>query len=313
MNRDRRHFFVGLFVLSGVALLALAIIVLGGQNLGRSPVLLETVFEESVQGLDVGAPLKFRGVKIGEVAAIGFVDEYYAFADPVDREFAAERILVRMKLTDPAQTGISDEERRERMESRIERGLRVQLTAAGLTGTTFVQADVLDPESYPPPEIRWEPRVLYVPSATSLIGQFVSQAERLLDRVESLNIETMLTDLDRLIVVLADGVEALDLEEIQASLMSVLDGANEAVEELRTQVAAADLRGVGGSAQSVLDEATTAIRKVESSIDGGRYDLELSLENLRVASENLRDLTQTLNEQPSLLLRSGAPLPVEGP
>lgn len=52
------------------------IIILGAGNLSKN-LILETYFDESIQGLDVGSIVKFRGVKIGTVKEITFVQDKY--------------------------------------------------------------------------------------------------------------------------------------------------------------------------------------------------------------------------------------------
>jgi paraquat-inducible protein B len=68
---------VGLFVLIGIVLIGAGTVILGGQDLFAEPVLMETVFNESVQGLEVGSAVKFRGVQLGSVSEIGFAQDYY--------------------------------------------------------------------------------------------------------------------------------------------------------------------------------------------------------------------------------------------
>ena len=62
-----------MFILSGVTLAVLAVIILGVGTLFNKKFMMETYFDDSVQGLSVGAPLKDPGVTIGSVEHIGFV------------------------------------------------------------------------------------------------------------------------------------------------------------------------------------------------------------------------------------------------
>jgi ABC-type transporter Mla subunit MlaD len=61
MSAEARYFRVGLFVFSGAAAITLAALVLGGGQLFQEKVGFETYFESSVQGLEVGSPVKMRG------------------------------------------------------------------------------------------------------------------------------------------------------------------------------------------------------------------------------------------------------------
>ena len=68
---DRTNYFkIGLFIISATVLATLTITILGGGTVFQKTMTVETYFEESVQGLDAGSPVNFRGVKIGKIAEI---------------------------------------------------------------------------------------------------------------------------------------------------------------------------------------------------------------------------------------------------
>ena len=67
MSAETKFFKLGAFVLAGVAVAVGAVVVLGAGSLMRKKVLAESYVDESVQGLDVGAPVKFRGVTVGRL------------------------------------------------------------------------------------------------------------------------------------------------------------------------------------------------------------------------------------------------------
>ena len=67
MSDERRYYRLGLFVICAFLLAVATLLVFGSDVFSRPGPMLETYIDESVQGLDVGAPLKYRGVKIGRV------------------------------------------------------------------------------------------------------------------------------------------------------------------------------------------------------------------------------------------------------
>src|SRR5512145_1750508 len=87
------YFKIGLFVVSAVAIAVVGVVALGVGTVFRKQVLVETYIDESVQGLDIGSPVKFRGVQVGEVETITLTSVEY----PTRRRY----VLVRMGL-DPA-------------------------------------------------------------------------------------------------------------------------------------------------------------------------------------------------------------------
>src|SRR6516162_2762852 len=81
MPAEQKYFKLGFFVLGASAILAVGIVLLGAGSLFEKKYRVETYVDESIQGLDVGAPVKYRGVKVGELEKVDFVTRSYGVED----------------------------------------------------------------------------------------------------------------------------------------------------------------------------------------------------------------------------------------
>ena len=193
MAERTRYFKVGLFVVSATIIAIIGIIVLGAGALFRKKVLVESYFTESVQGLEVGSPIKFRGVRIGEVEEIALAAKEY----PTDSKY----VLVRARLypvTFRLKKGImafSD------LKKEVEKGLRVRLSFHGLTGSAFMETDYLEPADNPPLIVDWDPQYLYIPSTQSTITRVGVAVDRIMRRLEKTNIEEITKNLSQSLAV----------------------------------------------------------------------------------------------------------------
>ncbi|WP_319780429.1 MlaD family protein [Maridesulfovibrio sp.] len=70
MSRKSNPFRLGLFIIIGMLLFVSVLAILGAGKIFERSVKMETYLNESVNGLEVGSPIKFRGVKIGTVSHI---------------------------------------------------------------------------------------------------------------------------------------------------------------------------------------------------------------------------------------------------
>jgi paraquat-inducible protein B len=312
MSEQARNFRVGVFVVLGVLAMGTCAVVLGGEGLFAPRVRFESYFDESVTGLEVGSPVRYRGVRIGVVKSIGLVENYYEFESDEKRLEYGQRVSILMELVirreeDADLRDLSYEEHRQRLQEMVELGLRLRITQSGITGISFIQADILDPKDNPPMKITWEPRHIYIPSAPSTIATLTSAVERFALMMENVDIVELADDLDTLLKNLGNATTDLDLGDVQLEMALVLTELRETNAFVRGQIAEMDLPGIGERTQEAIEGATAAVTRAQRMLDGGRYDLEMTLENMRVATENLRDLTETLKSQPSLLLRGEPP------
>ncbi len=276
MSQEARYYRVGAFVLSGMALILIFIIALGGQSFFVTPTMMETYFNESVQGLEVGSPVKVSGVQIGRVAEIGLASRYYDMPTFEDRLQHGQDVIVVMEVVGPGGQGV-DQQAIKELQTMIDRGLRLRIASQGITGISYIQAQFLSPDDHPQMQISWTPKRLYIPSAPSTMATISTAAERIASRLEDVEIQELAQHLDDLIVTVTQSVRDLQTGSIRRD------------------------------ASAALDQFTATLSDVEQAIDSGRYDFELALENLRVASENLRDLSETARSYPSVLLLGDEP------
>jgi paraquat-inducible protein B len=141
MAREGAAIRIGAFVAGGVAILAAALLAFGAGDLFRNSVQRVVIFGESLQGLQIGAPVTYNGVPVGSVARIG---------GAVDAE--AGEIVTGVALDIQGGVLVSDEpglDIDEILGLLVERGLRAQLATQSLvTGALYVQL-VFAPDAEP--------------------------------------------------------------------------------------------------------------------------------------------------------------------
>jgi paraquat-inducible protein B len=300
------HWKLGLFVLLAVGAMLGALFWLGARRFHRESFQAVSYFDESVQGLDVGSPVKFRGVTVGTVRDITIAPDHRHVQVIADLYVDA---LVRLGLSTRAP---------ESAEEFIAPSLRVQLASVGITGVRFIQADFFDPERYPPPHLPFEPPWNYVPSVPSTLKNVEEAAVELLNRLPLLadNAKDTLVDMkktlgsiDHLAVEL--GAENGSFDGALRALRAAATRADKALDEARLGATAASVRD---SAASVRDTAAS-VGQAAVGVGDTRDELQASLVALREALEAVRTLADSLERDPSVLLRGphgdGA-VPVKG-
>ena len=340
------YFKIGLFVISATVLAVIGIVVLGVGSLFQRTALVETYIEESVQGLDVGSPMKFRGVLVGKVEEITLTSAVY----DTRRRYVLVRVgitsnLFQFPLADPNDPIFKNE---------LERGFRVRLAAQGLTGVAYLEADYLDPERNPPLEIDWQPKYPYIPSARSRIVQLSDSVESILQNFEQLDIPQLMSSVDRSLAAITKMAEGTNVEKVGAQAYALLTEVRETNRRLKDLVTSPELKSVvadaaaaAGGARQIIERAEKPLnqmladlpqvseslerlangsirfrricriparncgrplQRLNRLISGQQQDIENTVDNLRSISENLKELTDDSRKYPSQVL-FGAPPP----
>ena len=144
-------------------------------------------FSESVQGLEVGATVKYRGVTIGRVTDIGLVSAEYGGGQPIDRRAQHLSAGVRaLSRSIPKKIGQMPD-----TAEAVALGLRTRLASQGITGLSYLELDFVDPARYPAQEVPWQPKATYIPSMPSTFTQVQDAAQQVLAKLNRVDIDTL--------------------------------------------------------------------------------------------------------------------------
>ena len=339
MSVKPNYFKIGTFVLSALIIVVVGIVMLSGGRWSQKTY-WETYFDESVQGLAVGAPIKYRGVQIGTVERIAFVGNEYG--SDLNKEDLSRygRYVVVFGSGQRVAPQLSVEQAKAARASNIMAGLRVRLASQGVTGIVFLEADFLDPEEYPAMEIPWTPRFEYLPSAPSTVTVLGAALHTIARDLEKADIHKITRDLDTLLLDVTKLVKAPDVQELSsragqtlAEFQAMASQARRLLEtpEIKTMIsdaagtvketkrlvtdlsqASKDIKNASEKLPETFTRLERSARRVDVLLANNNRDIQDTIENLRVVSENLREVTDNAKRYPAQVLL-GEPPPRAGP
>ena len=187
---------IGAFALGAILLLVIAIIAVGGGKLFRQTIPVVMYFPRSVAGLNVGAPVTFRGVKLGEVTNIflGYDPKSRNVVIPVFAELFPQSIVNLGDMNARGREGGPKDVIRDYIKNR---GLRAQLTVSSLvTGQLVVNFDffpyaVFDSESE---ATNIYPDRIQIPTIPSTLEEVQATLQDLYRKLEKLPLDEMIAD-----------------------------------------------------------------------------------------------------------------------
>jgi len=294
MSQKTNYFKLGMFVIIAVVILLVGLFFLGAREMFRKEWTFETYIDSSVQGLDVGSPVKMMGVKIGSVRQIRFVYEFYE----------TERNYVYVLFTiDPASIGAklpeqSREELREKIREIVGQGLRLTLASQGITGISFLDAAYYEPAKIEEVKIDWTPEHPYIPSVPGTLARLSTSLEKTLTSLAEVDFAAVGEKVDR---TLASVNETLE-EEIRPMIAGLRN---------ETTPALANLREASEGAPEIAARLNVTLQGLSDWMSEQKGSLAEVVENLRIVSDNLRQLTESARQDPSHVLWGKPPPPSE--
>jgi paraquat-inducible protein B len=334
MSKPANKTMIGAFVVVAVALAVAAVVLFGSGKFFRKTEPWLTFFQGSVKGLNVGSPVVFRGVQIGQVTDIivGF--------DPTKLEVL---IPVLLEIDPEKFKDIGPREERSDLsmhEALIARGLRAQLQMQSLvTGQLLINLDF-----YPDTpakligmhrfkdkmkfEDRWE-----IPSVPTPL-------QELEKALSELNIKEITEDIKKAMNGIAKLASSPDVHEgigiLKNTLLAVqklahnLDskieplatGIDQTLVEARAGIGDArklmneqgpalvsKIEKAAESATTALVQANTTLKTIENLSEEGtalRYEVSAALTEIAAASRSVRVLADFIEQHPDAILRGRA-------
>ena len=300
---------IGAFVVGAVLLGFSAIMIFSSGKFFTEKNKYVLFFDGSVKGLDIGAPVSFKGVTVGSVTDIKLyiANEQFDLKIPIFIEIEPDRITDSPSFKkDPRGQTLKEyreelEETGKIMQLLIDRGLRAQLnTQSMVTGKLLIQLD-FHPDT-PAKLVGLESDFQEIPTIPSTLDQIVKTIEELPIEEIADNVNSAVKGLDRLI-------NSPEVEETIVSLNSALKEITKLVRNVN-----GDLQPLTVSLKATLATTREALEKTEETItklgDGFSdkapivsYELTQALRELTTAARSLKVLTDYLQQHPESLLR----------
>ena len=307
MASEKVKFTVGLFVASGIAVALAAMVLLGLTGFLEKGQYYVTYFNESVQGLDVDSPVKYRGVSVGRVEGI---------------DVAPDSKLIEVVLK--VESGQA-----------LENDIVAQLKSVGITGIMFVELDRKEegePDRSPP--LSFPTKYPVVASKPSDISELFRGIEDVLNQIKSLDLEGISDRIKLAVDSVNQAIVDANVKGISTDIGSSLASLERILETERWDNILNSMEEASQSLGVLMSEEDTEIRTAienfsramesanrlladGSSLVSGTEETQARLQrqlvvigqNLEQASANLRELMELLADQPSQLIIGQPPAP----
>lgn len=279
MSTPTNHWKLGLFVVVGVAASVGTVIFFGGRSLKKETVAYRTYFDESVQGLEIGSPVKYRGVSIGNVSDIDLAG---------DKRHVQVTYELGVKVLNSL--GLAAERSKgAKTKMVIPPDLRVQLASAGITGVKFIQLDFFDVTANPPIELPFAVPENYVPAVPSTMKNLEDSVVHAVDRFPEMA-KQLLVVLAQISTIFAQ----IDAERLPAKVAETLVNINKVLDQVNNAVVALEPGALSKDAQQTLTALNAAVSGINQIVArvGGDKGLAVSVQR---TSEALGSMAQNAN------------------
>lgn len=307
---------IGIFVVGSFALVIVAIVVVGSGSLFKKPVRFVCMFQGNVNGLRIGAPVKFKGVQVGTVEQIklvlspsegkltsGIADMRLPVIIGIDHEMLTQRGATGMALS---QGGF---------ESMISRGLSAQLEAESLlTGLLYVDLD-LRPNSQPNFSLLPGGGLREIPTVPTTIEAIQEQATDAIAKLDRIDLNGLVNSFTQA----ADSIKEMttdpavrrtlqSLPVMLANLDKTLTSMRAAIQNINQKVdpMSASFNKSSEELNATMKDTRAALVQLEAMLDSDSpltVNLNQALEQFSDTAHAIEQLTDYMQRNPASLIR----------
>jgi phospholipid/cholesterol/gamma-HCH transport system substrate-binding protein/paraquat-inducible protein B len=298
-NSNPNYFRLGVFVLAAIGVLVAVILVFGSGQLFKKSFTIETYIKQSVTGLDNGASVRFRGVKVGQVTFIGLSGDIYEKDVPFEKRL--QYVVVRMQI-------FGDKLTEQQISDFVQNNLRARVKSMGITGVNYIEFDFLAGSSdHTPLPYSWKPADPVIPSLPNQADEIISGLQKFVSTLNHSDIEGTQKKFDALLVNLnvlmaGDGKSNEGLVRSVQSLNVIIERIAKVTDKDELNILMRELSGT-----------IVSLRQTVASIQG---DTSATIENLKQTTENLNEFSRIASQSPASLIWGEPPpkivLPMNG-
>lgn len=295
-NSNPNYFRLGVFVLAGIGVLLAVILIFGSGQFFKKSFYIETYIKQSVTGLDAGAAVRFRGVKVGQVTMIGLTGDIYEKDIPFEKR--RQYVIVRMQI-------YGEQVDLDHLNSFVKNNLRARVKSMGITGVNYIEFDFVNDanrtEALP---YSWKPDYPVIPSLPNQADEIISGIQKLIGALNEMNIDGTQKKLDTLLgnlnlMMAGDGKSNEGVIESVKQLNIIMARIAKVTDKDELNILMRELVGT-----------MVALRQTVTSIQG---DTSATIENLKQTSENLNEFSRIASQSPSSLIWGEPPAKITPP
>lgn len=259
-------------------------------------------FDGTVRGLTVGAPVEFRGIKIGEVIdlKLQFNTDDASFRIPVLCAIEPDRFEFNGTNLDQ---GASKTAEQEMVDKLVRKGLRAQLrTGVFITGQLYVNLDIY-PDA-PPAKLEMSGEYLVLPSIPEPVQEIAAGMSELLKRIEKLPIEQIGSDLSAAVRHTKQLMGSKDLAQSVVMLKKSLEQVEQFARVLNADLTPR-MSAMLEESRKAMESGQGALSAAEKALNGDApltYELNRTLKELSRAARAVSELAELLERNPQALI-----------
>jgi paraquat-inducible protein B len=311
MGKKANPTLIGAFVIGAITLAFIGVLVFGSGRLFRSTSEYVIFFPGSVDGLNIGSPVKFKGVEIGSVLDIRLNYGRTTLTDLTNLKIPVFIEIDNEKITKGGGFGINE----ERVREFIKAGLRAQLKAQSLvTGLLFVELN-MHPDM--PAVFEAPPGSKYpeIPAIPTTLEQAQTAAQQIIAKLEQIHIDEMVKAATSALDGLDKLVNAPALHQAVEALPRTVDNLNAAIAGVRDLTGNLDgqsaslfssLKDTSETTAAALEQAKTTLQSVQMVIEPSSpiaTQLLVTLDEITRTARSVRLLADFLERNPSAIVR----------
>ncbi len=247
---------------------------------------ISVLFDGSVNGLSVGSDVRFQGIVVGEVIDLAAV---------VVDDRNTTRVQLRAVLgIDPSRLGMSENETPEYaldfLTNFVRQGLRARLTTGNiLSGSLVVQLVELPDAPLAVMDLDAEPYPT-LPSAPSAITDVADTADDVLQRINDLPIEELLSSAINL-------MNTIELFAAQDSLQAAPDSLIALMEDARGLIASDDIQAIAPEVRALLGDIDSLLAQIQDrdligSLSGAVESAQSAANRIEESTSNLPQIVE---------------------
>jgi len=302
---EAHKFQVGVFVIASTVVAVGGAIWLGASRFFEKTQHYVTYFSESVQGLDPGTAVKYRGVPAGRVKSIEIAPD-------------GELIEVRMDIDDETSAALKRDP-----------SLRATLELSGITGLRYIEIDRRSGDALrQAPTLTFKPPDEVIPSSRSSFKAIQSALGDIYDQFMALDLPAISRDTQDVLKSANQLFRDERIDAILSNFKSTTQSTSGLAKNLETMTAGVKLApAIDNATQATagardlfanlttgptgqeFNEAVVQVNRLAQSGQQVIVQLQYSIERLQRTLNNLESLTDEIKNQPSLLLFSEPPPP----